>query len=249
MLFEAKPEIDIHEQSPIALAFVGDGVFEVLVRARLVERTRLVPNRLHAAAVKFVSAKGQYAALEVIAPLLDEAERAVVRRGKNSTKATVAKHATPQSTGRPRRWNPCLAGCTRESGRAHRRTVRCDLECAGARFRAAGGMKTKGLRRISQTIKRVWKTRRSLCIGPPGLFTLGVALAVRAVRAVLRVAGLSELRSWALLLLALQSWEELVLLLLALLEALLALFVLLEDLLLALRAFCVLFSIWSHLPC
>ena len=90
VLFEAKPEIDIHEQSPIALAFVGDGVFEVLVRARL------VPNRLHAAAVKFVSAKGQYAALEVIAPLLDEAERAVVRRGKNSTKATVAKHATPQ---------------------------------------------------------------------------------------------------------------------------------------------------------
>mgnify|MGYP002419076706 CR=1 FL=1 len=89
MLFEAKPEIDIHEQSPIALAFVGDGVFEVLVRARLVERTRLVPNRLHAAAVKFVSAKGQYAAL-------DEAERAVVRRCKNSTKATVAKHATPQ---------------------------------------------------------------------------------------------------------------------------------------------------------
>ena len=85
MLFEAKPEIDIHEQSPIALAFVGDGVFEVLVRARLVERTRLVPNRLHAAAVKFVSAKGQYAALEVIAPLLDEAEQ-----------ATVAKHATPQ---------------------------------------------------------------------------------------------------------------------------------------------------------
>ena len=51
---------------------------------------------------------------------------------------------------------------------------------------------------------------------------------------------LSELRSWALLLLALQSREELVLLL--------AWFVLLEDLLLALRAFCVLFSIWSLLP-
>ena len=80
----------------VSLLEIGDGVFEVLVRARLVERTRLVPNRLHAAAVKFVSAKGQYAALEVIAPLLDEAERAVVRRGKNSTKATVAKHATPQ---------------------------------------------------------------------------------------------------------------------------------------------------------
>ena len=89
-------DVEPRNLSPLALAFVGDGVFEVLVRARLVERTRLVPNRLHAAAVKFVSAKGQYAALEVIAPLLDEAERAVVRRGKNSTKATVAKHATPQ---------------------------------------------------------------------------------------------------------------------------------------------------------
>lgn len=96
MLFEAKPEIDIHEQSPIALAFVGDGRVRGAGARAPCGRTRLVPNRLHAAAVKFVSAKGQYAALEVIAPLLDEAEQAVVRRGKNSTKATVAKHATPQ---------------------------------------------------------------------------------------------------------------------------------------------------------
>ena len=86
----------------------------------------------------------------------------------------------------------------------------------------------KGLRRISQTHKTGLRFV---------LFELFFALLV-----------LSELRSWALLLLALQSREELVLLL-ALLEALLALFVLLEDLLLALRAFCVLFSIWSHLPC
>ncbi len=96
MLWEAKPEIDLKEQSPISLAFVGDGVFEALVRARLVERTRLVPGRLHAAAVHFVCAKGQCAALERIEPLLTEDEQAVVRRGKNATKATVAKHATPR---------------------------------------------------------------------------------------------------------------------------------------------------------
>lgn len=96
MLWEAKPEIDLREQSPIALAFVGDGVFEALVRARLVERTRLVPGRLHAAAVHFVCAKGQCEALERLEPMLTEEERAVVRRGKNATKATVAKHATPR---------------------------------------------------------------------------------------------------------------------------------------------------------
>lgn len=110
-------------------------------------------------------------------------------------------------------------------------------------------MKTKrGCGVFPKRIKRVWKTRRSLCIGPPGLFTLGVPLRFVLFELFFALLVLSELRSWALLLLALQSREELVLLL-ALLEALLALFVLLEDLLLALRAFCVLFSIWSHLPC
>ncbi|WP_283128905.1 Mini-ribonuclease 3 [Allofournierella massiliensis] len=96
MLFEANPEVDIREQSPLNLAFVGDGVFELLVRQRLVERTRLVPGKLHAACVKYVSAKGQNRALAAIEDQLTEAEQAVLRRGKNASKATVAKHATPQ---------------------------------------------------------------------------------------------------------------------------------------------------------
>ena len=40
MLFTQKSEIDIHEMSPLALAFVGDAVLELLVRARLVGTTR-----------------------------------------------------------------------------------------------------------------------------------------------------------------------------------------------------------------
>ena len=47
MLFTQKSEVDIHEMSPLALAFVGDAVLELLVRARLVGTTRLQPNRLH----------------------------------------------------------------------------------------------------------------------------------------------------------------------------------------------------------
>ena len=42
MLFEAHPEIDIHEMSPLALAFAGDAVLELLVRQRLVETSRRV---------------------------------------------------------------------------------------------------------------------------------------------------------------------------------------------------------------
>lgn len=96
MLWEAKTEIDLREQSPIALAFVGDGVLEALVRTRLVERARLVPGRLHAAAVHFVCAKSQCIALENLEPQLTEEEMTVVRRGKNATKAAVPKHATPR---------------------------------------------------------------------------------------------------------------------------------------------------------
>ena len=95
-LFAPGDGVDIHEQSPLNLAFVGDGVWELLVRQRLVERTRLQPGRLHSEAVKYVSAKAQFQALVLLEPLLTEQERNVVRRGKNTSKATVAKHATPE---------------------------------------------------------------------------------------------------------------------------------------------------------
>ena len=90
------PKTDLREMSPLALAFVGDGVYEVLVRRMLVEHTRLGPNLLHRHTVRFVSAKGQCAALEAICPMLTEAEQNIVRRGQNASKATVAKHATAQ---------------------------------------------------------------------------------------------------------------------------------------------------------
>lgn len=96
MLFCQESEIDLREQPPISLAFVGDGVFELLVRARLVAHTRLQPNALHSHAVRLVSAKGQAAGLALLEPHLTEQEQAVVRRGRNATKMTVAKHATPQ---------------------------------------------------------------------------------------------------------------------------------------------------------
>ena len=95
-MFESQNEIDIRERSPLALAFVGDGVFELLVRARAVERTRLNPNKLHGLAVQYVSAKGQFAALSFIDPILSEEEKDIVRRGHNASKATVAKNATPE---------------------------------------------------------------------------------------------------------------------------------------------------------
>lgn len=96
MLFETKSQVDIHEMSPLALAFVGDAVLELLVRSRLVGTTRLQPNRLHTVATHYVSARAQSRELEILEPMLTEAEASVLRRGKNASKASVAKHATVQ---------------------------------------------------------------------------------------------------------------------------------------------------------
>lgn len=93
---DAQNCIDIHEQSPVALAFVGDSVYECMVRTRLVRHTRLQPNALNRSKVHYVCAPSQFVALKAIMPLLTEQEQAVVRRGKNATKATVAKHASAE---------------------------------------------------------------------------------------------------------------------------------------------------------
>ena len=85
MLFTQKSEVDIHEMSPLALAFVGDAVLELLVRARLVGTTRLQPNRLHTVATHYVSAHAQNLELDIIEPMLTDAEAAVLRRGKNAS--------------------------------------------------------------------------------------------------------------------------------------------------------------------
>ena len=82
MLFETKSEVDIHEMSPLALAFVGDAVLELLVRARLVGTTRLQPNRLHTVATHYVSAHAQNLELAVIEPMLTDAEAFERLRGE-----------------------------------------------------------------------------------------------------------------------------------------------------------------------
>ena len=78
-----EPEkIDPRELSPLALAFVGDSVLELLVR--------------HAEKVKYVSARAQFREEQLLEPLFTEDELAVFKRGRNASKASVAKHASPE---------------------------------------------------------------------------------------------------------------------------------------------------------
>ena len=96
MITPEKSDVDIRERSPLALAFLGDGVLELLVRNRLVAVGRMSPGAMHTQAVRMVSAHGQSAALETLQPHLTEKENEIVRRGRNANKASVSKHATVQ---------------------------------------------------------------------------------------------------------------------------------------------------------
>ena len=70
--------------SPLALAFLGDTVFDLLVRERLLLETNRPPGKLHQAATEQVNCRAQAACYEALLPLLTEAEADALRRGKNA---------------------------------------------------------------------------------------------------------------------------------------------------------------------
>lgn len=81
---------------PLALAYIGDAVYEVAVRQHVMARPNLRPHHLHGQSTKYVSAKAQARLLEQIEPLLTEEEKDVVRQGRNAKSGTVPKNANVQ---------------------------------------------------------------------------------------------------------------------------------------------------------
>ncbi|MBS3887522.1 MAG: Mini-ribonuclease 3 [Dethiobacter sp.] len=77
---------------PLLLAYVGDAVFELYVRQKLVTDGVLPISRLHKKATEIVRAGGQDSILRQIEPHLTEEEADIVRRGRN-TKGRVPKNA------------------------------------------------------------------------------------------------------------------------------------------------------------
>lgn len=93
MLCMPEITIDMRERSPLALAFLGDAVLELLVRSHLLAQSRLPAAKLHKNAIKMVSAKSQFAALPILRPMLTAKEEDIFRRGRNTNKGTTAKNA------------------------------------------------------------------------------------------------------------------------------------------------------------
>ncbi len=79
--------------SNLGLAHLGDGVYELMVRSYLCLEGRSTNKGLHRAAVGYVSAAAQAAAVRTVLPLLTPEEAEVFRRGRNASPHTVPPHA------------------------------------------------------------------------------------------------------------------------------------------------------------
>ena len=88
-----KNETDINLLSPLTWAYVGDSVYELLIRTHLVNKTKLKPHRLHIEAIKFVKAKSQADILKRLEEHLTDEEKDIVRRGRNAENHHLPKNS------------------------------------------------------------------------------------------------------------------------------------------------------------
>lgn len=91
-----KDEQEINLLSPLTWAYVGDCVYELYIRTKLVNETKLKPHALHIEAIKHVKAKAQAETLNKIYDELTEKEKDIVRRGRNAENHHLPKNANVQ---------------------------------------------------------------------------------------------------------------------------------------------------------
>lgn len=87
-------EIDIRTYSPLTLAYIGDAIYDLVIRTIVVERGNTSANNLHKKTVRYVNAGTQAQMIEALQDELSEEERTIYKRGRNAKSYTTAKNAT-----------------------------------------------------------------------------------------------------------------------------------------------------------
>lgn len=90
MMNTSKPS----QYSPLVLAYIGDGVYELFVRTKIIkEHTDMPTAKLHKLSITHVKAHAQSNSMLAVEPVLSEEELSVYKRGRNAKSATVPKNA------------------------------------------------------------------------------------------------------------------------------------------------------------
>lgn len=94
---ELKRDItEVKLMPPLTWAYIGDCVYELYIRTKLVNETKLKPHELHIKAIGYVKAKAQAEILKNIYDKLTEEEKDIVRRGRNAENHHLPKNANVQ---------------------------------------------------------------------------------------------------------------------------------------------------------
>lgn len=80
--------------SPLALAYIGDAVYELIVRTMVISHGSIQVNKMHKKSASLVNAGTQAEMIRLMMEELTEEETAVYKRGRNAKSVTTAKHAT-----------------------------------------------------------------------------------------------------------------------------------------------------------
>lgn len=86
--------VDIRTYSPLALAYIGDGVFDLVIRSLVVGKGNTKASQLHYQTSHIVKAETQAKIIEALESDLTEEEANVYRRGRNAKSPTMAKNAS-----------------------------------------------------------------------------------------------------------------------------------------------------------
>ena len=87
-------DVDIRTYSPLTLAYIGDGIFDIVIRSVVVAKGNSRANDLHKRTSEIVKAHTQALMIEALEGELTEEEADVYRRGRNAKSGTMAKNAS-----------------------------------------------------------------------------------------------------------------------------------------------------------
>lgn len=90
----ALEDSDLRTYSPLTLAYIGDGIYELILRTIAVRQGNRQVNKLHQQTSRYAKAQAQSEMMETLLPLLREEELRVYRRGRNAKSYTTAKNAS-----------------------------------------------------------------------------------------------------------------------------------------------------------
>ncbi len=85
-------QVDIKEYSPLTLAYIGDAVYDLIIRTLVVNKGNQQVQKLHKETITMVQASAQARMITALNDQLSEEEHAVYKRGRNAKSASPAKN-------------------------------------------------------------------------------------------------------------------------------------------------------------